>query len=192
MKKCNKCGQEKDLESGFYKKRGKYVSPCKQCQKEYASTRKEFKKITDAKYYNKSKHKIRERQKRWKENNRDRVKEYAKNYARTRVQKFTEDQIALNRSRQKEYKKNNPSIIKLQKYRRRALDRTAAGSFTHDQLANRIEMWGGLCYLCGSSYNSIDHVIPLSKGGTNFPANLRPICRKCNSRKRDKDWRQYV
>lgn len=30
---------------------------------------------------------------------------------------------------------------------------------------------------------SLDHVTPVSKGGTNHPLNLRIICNRCNSRK---------
>ncbi|MFF1597681.1 HNH endonuclease [Streptomyces mirabilis] len=32
---------------------------------------------------------------------------------------------------------------------------------------------------------TVDHVIPLAKGGTHDRANLRVLCRSCNSRKRD-------
>jgi 5-methylcytosine-specific restriction protein A len=32
---------------------------------------------------------------------------------------------------------------------------------------------------------TVDHVVPLSAGGTHDRANLRVLCRACNSRKRD-------
>lgn len=62
---------------------------------------------------------------------------------------------------------------------------------------------GGLCYLCGrvcdwndrevvdgtiicgDTYPSVDHVIPLSKNGKHSWANVKLACRKCNNRKRD-------
>ena len=37
--------------------------------------------------------------------------------------------------------------------------------------------------VCGDSYPSIEHVIPLSKGGKHAWTNVRLACRKCNSRK---------
>lgn len=30
-----------------------------------------------------------------------------------------------------------------------------------------------------------DHIVPISRGGTNHPSNLQPSCRECNSSKRD-------
>ena len=43
------------------------------------------------------------------------------------------------------------------------------------------------CERCGSTTDlTKDHVVPLSRGGTNHPSNLRTLCRACNSRKRDR------
>jgi Restriction endonuclease len=33
---------------------------------------------------------------------------------------------------------------------------------------------------------TLDHVIPLSKGGASHPDNLRVLCKSCNSAKRDR------
>ncbi|NAE18264.1 hypothetical protein GUJ16_13385 [Enterococcus hirae] len=38
--------------------------------------------------------------------------------------------------------------------------------------------------MCGHPASEIDHVKPLSRGGSAWPANLRPACRTCNSKKR--------
>ncbi len=49
----------------------------------------------------------------------------------------------------------------------------------------RVAYYGSKCYVCGTDYEAIDHVIPLHGGGSNWAANLRPICHSCNASKRD-------
>lgn len=50
-----------------------------------------------------------------------------------------------------------------------------------------IAQYRGLpCVSCGKPSTTIDHVIPLTHGGTNEPSNLQPMCNACNSKKSDK------
>jgi 5-methylcytosine-specific restriction endonuclease McrA len=70
--------------------------------------------------------------------------------------------------------------------RRRARERGAAGWFTRAQMLARVAYFGYRCWMCGGAWESIDHVIPLAKGGSNWPANLRPACQPCNARKSDR------
>ena len=51
-------------------------------------------------------------------------------------------------------------------------------------------MTGGRCVYCGVQTNrerfgtfQVDHVIPVSFGGTNDPKNLVPACKSCNASK---------
>jgi 5-methylcytosine-specific restriction endonuclease McrA len=77
--------------------------------------------------------------------------------------------------------------------RRKARSANAPGTVTEEQLQARIDFYGRRCYLpwCGHCDwdaldpfdQTIDHVIPLSQGGTGWPANLRPACRPCNAKK---------
>ncbi len=64
-------------------------------------------------------------------------------------------------------------------YRKKA----AKGKYTPEQLQARIDYYGGLCWMCKNVADTIDHVKPITRGGTNWPANIRPACRSCNSRK---------
>jgi 5-methylcytosine-specific restriction endonuclease McrA len=67
----------------------------------------------------------------------------------------------------------------------RLLD-AAVVPFTPEQLAAKVAYWGNRCWICGGPYEAIDHVKPLAKGGLHILANLRPICRADNTRKRDR------
>lgn len=46
---------------------------------------------------------------------------------------------------------------------------------------------GYKCLKCGKDYSlSVDHIVPVSKGGLNIISNLQTLCTSCNSSKRDK------
>ena len=43
------------------------------------------------------------------------------------------------------------------------------------------------CALCGTKENlTVDHVYPISRGGPNIIGNIIPLCRSCNSKKKDR------
>ena len=44
----------------------------------------------------------------------------------------------------------------------------------------------GICHLCGGAHaDAIDHIVPVSWGGSDDPSNLAPAHTSCNTRKRD-------
>jgi 5-methylcytosine-specific restriction endonuclease McrA len=51
----------------------------------------------------------------------------------------------------------------------------------------RIEVWrrdGGKCVKCGSRENlEYDHIVPVSKGGSNSARNIELLCESCNRAK---------
>ena len=53
-----------------------------------------------------------------------------------------------------------------------------------------LAMWRKInteCSFCGSTEDlTVDHIIPVSRGGTNDLENLQPLCRSCNSYKKDR------
>lgn len=57
---------------------------------------------------------------------------------------------------------------------------------------------GLACSYCGATVEedgvvlSLDHVIPVSKGGTNRSSNLVTACRKCNSVRGDRDVAEFA
>lgn len=57
----------------------------------------------------------------------------------------------------------------------------------------------GICRYCGGQFPprelTMDHVVPLIRGGKSVKANLVPACRACNARKRNllpTEWDEYL
>ena len=82
----------------------------------------------------------------------------------------------------------SPAAARMRRYRERQL--AAGGRHVDPKWRARIEYHGWKCRYCGEPLTedtvTKDHAIPLSRGGTDWPANLVPACRSCNSSKRDK------
>lgn len=82
-------------------------------------------------------------------------------------------------------------------YERKSQNARDRRGFTREEREAVWDMTGGRCFYCGVQTNpfrdfSIDHVVPVSKGGANLQDNLIPCCTTCNSSKRDSDleaWR---
>lgn len=63
----------------------------------------------------------------------------------------------------------------------------APGRCSPMQWFARLRFYGERCVYCGSHTQLCrDHRIPLSKGGSNWPANLVPSCKPCNMKKYNK------
>ena len=78
--------------------------------------------------------------------------------------------------------------------RRRARKRNAPGNATTEQIKARFDYHGNKCRYCGCSDKplAIEHMIPLARGGSNWPSNLVPACTSCNSSKRAKTYKEFV
>jgi 5-methylcytosine-specific restriction endonuclease McrA len=74
-----------------------------------------------------------------------------------------------------------PSVVRLARFVRVPHERTVA--------VNRRTVFardGHHCQYCGSAAESIDHVVPRSRGGTHTWDNVVAACRRCNTRKEDR------
>ena len=73
---------------------------------------------------------------------------------------------------------------------RRARLRGAIGTHLSEEWNLLKAMHAYLCACCGNIEPNIkleeDHVVPLSKGGSNSISNIQPLCRSCNASKHDK------
>jgi len=71
-----------------------------------------------------------------------------------------------------------------------ARKKNAEGRFTTEEWELLKKAYGNKCAKCKNKEwkepLTVDHIIPLSKGGSNYISNIQPLCRSCNSSKRDK------
>lgn len=69
----------------------------------------------------------------------------------------------------------------------------AKGSFTYEEWVLLRQHFGNVCGRCKVALERpvIDHVIPLSRGGTNYIENIQTLCKNCNTGKgaRSADYR---
>lgn len=73
---------------------------------------------------------------------------------------------------------------------RRERTRGVEGSHTLVQWMKLKERCGYFCLRCKKKEPEIvltrDHIVPITKGGTNYISNIQPLCRSCNSIKNTK------
>lgn len=84
------------------------------------------------------------------------------------------------------YGKNNPDKIRALNHKRKASKRGASVSdLTASQWRQIKDVYGHRCVYCNRRMKrlTMDHVIPLARGGSHTASNVVPACRSCNLRK---------
>jgi hypothetical protein len=89
---------------------------------------------------------------------------------------------------QNKYLFENPGKRKQHKQARRAFELGAEGTFSDQEWYDLLEKYKGICPGCGKMKDKFaaDHIVPLSRGGTNWISNIQPLCKSCNSSKHAK------
>jgi len=87
------------------------------------------------------------------------------------------------------YQDGGKETVKANTRNRRARLRQAEGTHTAKDIQAQYQRQKGKCYYChehvGRKYH-VDHVIPVSRGGSNDPSNLVIACHSCNESKNDR------
>jgi 5-methylcytosine-specific restriction endonuclease McrA len=150
----------------------------------------------------------------WYEDNPEKIKKYKENtlkidkdyYARKSREYHHRNKTKMNakarawrasnyekaRETERLYRFNNPQIGRLQSQKRRAF-KTQNGVFEVD-VNDCKKMLSQPCFYCGATASHLDHVIPLSRGGTHSKGNLVSSCSQCNLSKNNKtimEWRVW-
>lgn len=166
---------------------------CKKCQQRYVQEwrSKNPKKARELsrRYYAKNPEKRREATRRWNANNPERRLQNIYQYhakhpdssRRWRVQ--NPERVRANARR---LRAENPEKFRAYDNTRRARQLSAMGSHTREDITAQYQRQKGRCYYCNCKLDNgyhVDHVIPLSRGGTNDPSNLVIACPTCNQSK---------
>lgn len=151
---------------------------------------KEWKKEYLKEYRKKNADKIKQQMKEYYINNIDKAKDYNRDYYLNNAEKIKK-QI-------KKYSKTfkGKLIRKVNIHNRRLLTKGLSLAIIQQVYENNIKKYGTLtCYLCSKSIefgqDSLEHIIPLSREGTNNINNLEIAHRNCNSSKGKKTLEGY-
>jgi 5-methylcytosine-specific restriction endonuclease McrA len=160
-------------------------------------------------YYYANAERIKQQRKEHQQTHAQQIKAYRKKRYQEFADKFKEQKreyyqgnVELIKTRKRKYRKANPELYaagdKAKFAKRRTRKALAGGEFTPQQWLMLKAKYSFSCLCCGRREPDIqltvDHVIPLVKGGSNNIENIQPLCISCNSKKYDKtiDYRTGV
>ena len=221
IKRCSTCGEQKPLDmfhKDCSKKSG-LSSCCKSCaiersRKHHADNRETILEHRRQHYAdNRDVERARRRQyyasnrdaalaygRQYRAEHRDGMREYNRQYRannheeviRQKRQYYVENRTAI-LAKDRQYRAANPDKVYQQSIRRRARKAAADGTYTSADIRAQLKRQKGRCYWCGKKVMDyhVDHVIPLSRGGSNGPENLVIACPSCNlskGRKLPHEW----
>ena len=116
---------------------------------------------------------------RWRTNHPEKNKEAKENY-RSRPENKVKERMTA-----ESYRLANLVKFALQQHKRRARVHKVGGTFTIEQWKQRCEEYHYLCAYCRKPdcKLTVDHMVPIIRGGSNDIENIAPACQSCNSKK---------
>jgi 5-methylcytosine-specific restriction endonuclease McrA len=215
-KTCTMCGQNLSNSNFSPSKLGKYGtrSKCKPCcalaSKNYRIKNPD-KVIEYGKLYRQQNpEKIKSVNKRFRDNNPDYAKKYHSEHRQSellrskikywkdpakeslRKKKAREQHPEVFKERNKKYRENNVEMLRAKAQRRRA--RLVENNVFLVSKKELKKLYSSTCFYCANPAQTIDHVIPIARGGAHGIGNLVPACNHCNFSKAGRtvmEWRVW-
>jgi 5-methylcytosine-specific restriction endonuclease McrA len=211
-KTCLQCGSE--FEQPRLGRPKKYCSPqCVEKARKPSERRRKTQQAYAKEYYQRNKDKILKRNQDWIAARPNKPREYTAAYRERNPQTIISDREKTKKRRaenrdvylenRREWRKNNPEKVRqwakrnpdkvringrAGNHRRKARKLQVGGTYTRLEWENLLDKYGHRCLCCGATGVplSSDHVVPLSRGGSNDISNIQPLCVPCNSKKHTK------
>lgn len=197
QKQCRRCSLEKDSSefgAAAANKDG-LKSYCHSC---LAAKTREWRAANPEAYRAKKKRNYRKhpetqkaaRQRRY-EHNRDTILARNRAYAATHADQLrlakAKNHIAnggRDNARTRQWKRDNPEQVQLLNLRRRAWKLRAKGDCSLADWLALCDRYDNRCLACAERKPlTVDHVVPLVRGGLHDISNIQPLCKPCNSAK---------
>lgn len=162
---------------------------CKDCRKSYRDANHPQILERKAAYRQANRERIRDAQREQRHRDKERISARLK-------RKRIEDPEYFRRAARRSYENNKERIklnSKFQGIKRRARKANSPGFYSPADWQQKVAFHGHKCYLCGKAADSLeqDHRIPISRGGSNWLANVAPACKRCNRSKNAKTEREF-
>lgn len=187
---CTRCLNEKELSEFSRTKRTAdgYQDWCKECTKEYKrayyQSNKEKERAKRRTNYQQHKDDYIRRAKSSQSQNKEQRKEYMRRYMKENVEKYR-DRI---RAWAREYYSRpdvKAKVIAYQRMHKNARRVIEGSKATTKEFSALVKLFNGHCAYCNKPTDkpTVDHIIPVAKGGRGHIFNLLPACSSCNKRK---------
>lgn len=182
-KYCSKCSRVLPLSA--FKAAGKsatgatrYAGECKDCAKQRS-----------AKYYSANKERIKQQTETYRKMHLPKYVEYSAKYKNNHPIKRCDQQ----RAAYSKYSKTPHGKIVIKRHNEAYNRQAKVGDLTATQWQAILEIFNYTCAYCSCGGKlTMDHIIPVSKGGTLTKSNIIPACQHCNSSRRDKDIHDWL
>ncbi len=183
---CAKCGE------GFHPTRPEHVYCTRRCKdRAYRAANREERAAHGRAYYAANREAVLARNRAYSAANREERAAKARAYRAANSKAYLARNRAYHAANRKKiaakgraWKAANPEKRRESTQRRRARKAGAEGHTTAAEFTDICTAQGGLCAYCGAEAPlELEHAIPLSGGGSNWPSNIVGACRPCNSSK---------